>query len=557
MKEIEAQVPESQDPEAFIPRAIGEVEEHIEDDSPYPIVRACVSNTDDPDMPVMTLRMWSVGLTFSVMGGCMNLFLSLRYPSIWLSNAILVVVSFVTGKVLERIMPIRLWFIPSWIPLVGDRSICLNPGPFNIKEHGLICMMASNCINTPYGLHMVLTARKHYNLLLGPGPSGLIWLVRTKAVRVSKFEALVGIFLPSNLAVAAVLNAFHAGDADKGSHDLTRLRFFTIVTILYAFYHFLPGFLFTALSYFSFVCWIRPNAVIALIGGSPMVIPWTVSVHVFAGFVTFYWILLPILYYTDTWNTGHLPIMGWAAYDRFAQAYDLDRVLNPDRTLNLTAYEEYSPVYIPISFIMTYFIAFIFTTTVIVATILDYGKEILNVARSKIVEDEDVHARLMKSYPEVPGAWSAGVLLVSLSLAITAIKIGDVDTPVWGLFLAIALSVVYTIPTLYIYSYSGKVPTMNLTFELVAGSIWRGRPLALMTFKTLCVQWYLSGVGFVESLKLGHYLKIPSRSTFIVQVVAAVVVSAAQVGLQQWIFNTVPDLCDPDQKGFLTCPATE
>ena len=35
----------------------------IEDeDSPYPEVRASVSNIDDPDMPAMTIRMWCVGL---------------------------------------------------------------------------------------------------------------------------------------------------------------------------------------------------------------------------------------------------------------------------------------------------------------------------------------------------------------------------------------------------------------------------------------------------------------------------------------------------------------
>lgn len=35
----------------------------IEDeDSPFPEVRASVSNVDDPDMPAMTIRMWFVGL---------------------------------------------------------------------------------------------------------------------------------------------------------------------------------------------------------------------------------------------------------------------------------------------------------------------------------------------------------------------------------------------------------------------------------------------------------------------------------------------------------------
>jgi hypothetical protein len=32
------------------------------EDSPFPEVRASVSNIDDPDMPAMTIRMWFVGL---------------------------------------------------------------------------------------------------------------------------------------------------------------------------------------------------------------------------------------------------------------------------------------------------------------------------------------------------------------------------------------------------------------------------------------------------------------------------------------------------------------
>lgn len=37
-------------------------DEHEEEDSPYAEVRASVSNIDDPEMPVLTLRLWIVGL---------------------------------------------------------------------------------------------------------------------------------------------------------------------------------------------------------------------------------------------------------------------------------------------------------------------------------------------------------------------------------------------------------------------------------------------------------------------------------------------------------------
>jgi hypothetical protein len=33
--------------------------------------------------------------------------------------------------------------------------------------------------------------------------------------------------------------------------------------------------------------------------GSPLMVPWWAEVHVFIGFVILYWIMLPILYYTN------------------------------------------------------------------------------------------------------------------------------------------------------------------------------------------------------------------------------------------------------------------
>jgi hypothetical protein len=51
-----------------------------EEDSPYEEVRVSVSNTDDPDMPVNTFRMWSIGLLLTILGAGMNTFFIFRNP---------------------------------------------------------------------------------------------------------------------------------------------------------------------------------------------------------------------------------------------------------------------------------------------------------------------------------------------------------------------------------------------------------------------------------------------------------------------------------------------
>lgn len=49
-----------------------------EEDSPYPEVRASVSNYDD-ESPVLTFRSWILGLTFAVLVGCANCFMMVSH----------------------------------------------------------------------------------------------------------------------------------------------------------------------------------------------------------------------------------------------------------------------------------------------------------------------------------------------------------------------------------------------------------------------------------------------------------------------------------------------
>lgn len=42
-----------------------------------------------------------------------------------------------------------------------------------------------------------------------------------------------------------------------------------------------------------------------------------------------------------------------------------------------------------------------------------------------------------------------------------------------------------------------------------------------------------------------------------VQLVATLISSFLQVAVKKWIFDTVPDICSPDQASHLTCPHNE
>ena len=72
---------------------------------------------------------------------------------------------------------------------------------------------------------------------------------------------------------------------------------------------------------------------------------------------------------------------------------------------------------------MTYLLAFALSTCVIVHTLLYHGRTLLNGFKKIRVENDDIHAKLMRNYPEVPDWWYASAFCVFFSLAIVAVEV--------------------------------------------------------------------------------------------------------------------------------------
>jgi hypothetical protein len=64
---------------------------------------------------------------------------------------------------------------------------------------------------------------------------------------------------PQNLVVCTLLNTLHAEDDEPARGGITRFKFFLYVAGAAFVWQFLPGFLFMALSAFSWICWFRPS----------------------------------------------------------------------------------------------------------------------------------------------------------------------------------------------------------------------------------------------------------------------------------------------------------
>lgn len=552
-----------------------------EEDSPFPEVRASVSNIDDPEMPALTLRMWVLGLLLTFVSAAANMFFYMRQPAPTISTTLIVLACHPLGKFLAYWLPIRTYRLPRWL---GGYEFSLNPGPWNIKEHALVYMMANVATTPPYAIQATIAIDVNYGLKLGYWFNAVLIL----ATQLTGF-GLAGLckrllvwpasmIWPQNLIVCTLLNTLHA-EEDEPRGGISRFRYLIYVGVAAFFWYLLPGYLFTALSVFSWVCWIAPNNIpvnqifgmesglglsfltfdwtqISWISG-PLMVPWWAQVQVFAGFVIFFWIITPALYYSNVWDLAYFPMLSDDLYDRFGNAYNVSKVLDSKGDFDLNAYNNYSPLYLPASWAMTYLMAFALTSCVLVHTALFHWRTIVGSVHRMKVEKDDIHAKLMAAYPEVPLWWYSVMFVGFFALAIVAVEVWKTGAPVWFLLIALLIPMIYILPSGYIFAVTSQVVSINIIVEILPGTILPGQPIPNMIFKSYSLQTLAEGLRFIQDQKLGHYIKVPPRATFLVQFTSTLVVAFIQVGMQQWLFNAVPDICSPTQKYNLTCPHNE
>ncbi|KAK9895732.1 putative oligopeptide transporter [Cystobasidium minutum MCA 4210] len=556
-----------------------------EEDSPYPEVRASVSNYDDPEMPCLTFRAMLLGVSFTLLGAAANTYFYLRYPAPLLTPIVVQIITYPLGAGLARIMPVTLFDTPKWLQKLGAPTYwSLNPGPFNIKEHTVIIIMANVGIAPSFTQSMLLALDKFYEVKTGFGYDILLLLsVNTVGFTFAGFcrRFLIwpaALIWPQTLVTCTLLNTFHAEDDDAGTGSLTRYRYFLYVFFGALVWYIVPGYLFIGLSAFSWVCWIAPTnpvvnqlfGVVTGLGmssitfdwsqvayiGSPLIVPWWAIANIFVGFIVLIWLFAPIMYYTNTWDLAYLPISVNAVFDRYGYEYNVTAVLTPDLKLDQEAYAAYSPMYFPSTYTAIYALAFALATSSLVHTVLYYGPTMWQTFRDIKKAKRDIHAKLMSAYPDVPTWWYAITFVACAAFSIGFVEGYSTGLPVWGLVLAALVVAVYIIPGGYIYALSSQALTVNIIAEIIPSYLFRGQPIVNMLFKAFTVNTLQLGLYYIQDLKLGHYMKVPPRVTFSIQITATVLAAFIQAGMKEGLLKGVPDLCAADQAAGLSCPTT-
>lgn len=182
-------------------------------------------------------------------------------PTVIINSLFVQIIVLPFGKSMER-------FLPTWRLTLFGYSMSLNPGPFNVKEHTLISVMANVVVYGAPVTDIIATQTFFYNTPWGIGKQFVLGL----AVQLLgfSFAGLVRQFLvwpssmiwPGVLVRSALLNTMHKNYGKKETKHISRERFLFFACLCSFIWYWVPGFLFTALSIFNWVCWIAPNNIV-------------------------------------------------------------------------------------------------------------------------------------------------------------------------------------------------------------------------------------------------------------------------------------------------------
>ncbi|KAL9174412.1 hypothetical protein ABFS82_02G051600 [Erythranthe guttata] len=545
-----------------------------EEESPIEEVRLTVTNTDDPTLPVWTFRMWLLGLFSCAMLSFLNQFFAYRTEPLVITQITVQVASLPVGHFLAAVLPKSRFRIPGF----GSRMFSLNPGPFNMKEHVLISIFANAGSafgnGSAYAVGIVTIVKAFYGRKIS-FLAGWLLIITTQVLGYGWAGLLrkyvvepAHMWWPGTLVQVSLFRALH----EKDEQRMSRAKFFLIALICSFSWYLVPGYIFPTLTSISWVCWTFSKSVTAQQIGSglrglgfgaltldwtavasfllsPLICPFFAIMNIFAGYVLIIYLVLPIAYWGfDLYGASKFPIFSSHLFTAQGHKYNISAIVNDKFELDLQSYEEQGRIHLSMFFALTYGFGFATIAATLTHVGCFYGREIYARFRASYKEKDDVHTRLMRRYEDIPSWWFYILLAVTLAASlILCIFLNDqVQMPWWGLIFASVISFTFTLPISIITATTNQTPGLNIITEYVMGIIYPGRPIANVCFKTYGYMSMAQAVSFLSDFKLGHYMKIPPRSMFIVQFLGTIIAGTVNIAVAWWLLTSITNICQDD-----------
>ena len=421
----------------------------------------------------------------------------------------------------------------------------MNASPWNAKEHALIVVAYWGSNYTAYGLGPLSAMELYYDKKMNAGWA-IMFLMTTQLMGYG-FAGLYRdilvrppqMYYPGVLPNVTVFNTLHRNP----SVTAKSLKFFCIVTICAFGYQWFPSFIWPMLSSLPLLCYLGPTSwKVFLLGSgtygfgildlsfdwnyasffSPLYTPLWANANRFVGALLTCWVLYPIMYFTNTLGAQRFAPMSSGTWDETGSRYDISSVLTRNYTLNQTAMDSYSKPYWSGSYAMHFFWGFASSTGVLVYAVLFHGlaswEYIRDSWKNKPTDYDDPYLRLTAHLPRVPKSWYIILLVTCLAVSLGQLYGADMQLPWWGFLLITAISALFTFPSGIMFGLSNMQVGMEYLAELLAGALFPGQPMAVLTCTVYGRQILAQCLNMVSDIKFGFYMKIPERELFCAQV---------------------------------------
>ncbi|PHH67580.1 hypothetical protein CDD80_719 [Ophiocordyceps camponoti-rufipedis] len=309
-------------------------------------------------------------------------------------------------------------------------------------------------------------------------------------------------------------------------------------------------------------------------------------------------LIILAMYYSNQYNTAYLPINSSSAFANDGKPYQVQRVMVNNR-LDVDRYQSYSPPFYSAGYVLTvganfafypvYFLYVMGNQWMTMAKAFSdfYGSVFSrgrssnssdsnninndinndvnntnnsdinnNITSSNYATHDDIHTRLMSRYSEVPDWWFLAILASAVTVSIIFVRTYPIDTPIWLVFLLIAINLIFAVPLSFLSATTGTNLGLGSLIQIITGYLLPGNPNAFLFGQTLG-SWALAGYGdnYVQDQKMAHYCRIAPRAVFRSQMGTIVITCFVAVATQHLILSQVPGLCTPTQPSRFTCAA--
>ncbi|KAJ3784083.1 OPT oligopeptide transporter [Lentinula aff. detonsa] len=502
-----------------------------------------VSLQDDPTAPAITTRSILLGIGLSAFSSVLGTIYTFKPQNATVSQLFCLIIAYVLGTAIAALPSHGYWRI-------------LNPGPFNIKEHTAIVIMASTAANVSLAMEVIAAMNLFYDIRLNTAVAifqifatqmlgyGFAGILRTLLVYPTYA------FYPSYISIVNLLQSLHFG----GALNEKRRKFFWMVFAAIFFWEWIPQYPFPLLTAISVICladngrhaFVRnlfgagsSNEGIGLFSfslswtlitqGFPLVWPLQTQVNSFIGLGIGY-IVLTACYYSNVFNGRDLIWMSTSLFGTNGSIYDQDAVITSDYRLNETALESVGLPRYTTTFAVSQLCYNLSIGAAVTTLLLWHWPELtkafgkMQIFRSGPSDVDDPHYQEMLKYPEVP-QWAYGALLItSLAICIgTSYAAPTVLIPAWSIIFFTIFAFIMSVVLGFITATTGFNISIKYAVQIIAAFIHPGQPIPVMYAGLYGNATAFQTLYLLQDLKLGQYTKIPPRVTFAVQMLGSIV----------------------------------